>query len=135
MFITVINNSFSQTGKVYLKDSKFNIGKENTYIYEPPTGIEIPDHSKARIIYAYNNEDGIEFKKLVKKDKFYEFAIKVPDSSRTILLTINNDQKVIDDNSEKGYSVLLRTQNKTELSKSLANEISMRNYGFGSVTD
>ncbi|QGK74421.1 TlpA disulfide reductase family protein [Flavobacterium sp. SLB02] len=130
LFITFINNSFSQNGKVYLKDSKFNIGKENTYIYEPPTGIEIPDQSKARIIYAANNEDGIEFKKLVKKNKFYEFAIKVPDSSRTILLTINNDQKVIDDNSEKGYSVLLRTQNKTELSKTLANEISMRNFGF-----
>lgn len=133
LFITFINIAFSQTGKVYLKDSKFNFGKENTYVYEPPTGIEIPDQSRAAVAYSTSNDFGVEFKKIIKKGGFYEFAVKVPDSCRVILLTINNNQKVIDDNREKGYSVLLRTQNKTELGKTLADEIAMRNLGSFSL--
>ncbi|MBF4518774.1 TlpA family protein disulfide reductase [Flavobacterium sp. ANB] len=133
LFITFINIAFSQTGKVYLKDSKFKFGKENTYVYEPPIGIEIPDQSRASVAYSTSNDFGVEFKKIIKKAGFYEFAVKVPDSCRVILLTINNNQKVIDDNQEKGYSVLLRTQNKTELGKTLADEIAMRNLGSFSL--
>lgn len=129
LFIAFINNAFSQTGKVYLKDSKFNIGAENIYIYEPPKGLSIPENSTANIIFASDNDEGLEFKKLSKKDNFYEFTLKVSDSIRTLLLSINNVSKVIDNNNEKGYVVLLKTQNKVELSKTLANEINMRIYG------
>lgn len=36
LFFTALNITFAQNGKIYLKNSKFNVGKPNTYIYEPP---------------------------------------------------------------------------------------------------
>lgn len=128
--ITAFNSAFSQSGKVYLKNSKFVVGAENTYVYEPPKGLTIPDRSKAHVASAYDQSYFAENKELRKKGNLYEFSLKLPDSSRTILLAIENEEKSIDNNKGKGYAVILKNKNETELSQSLGSEISARNFNY-----
>ncbi|WP_125723717.1 TlpA disulfide reductase family protein [Flavobacterium ustbae] len=129
LLFAIFNTAFSQNGKVYLKNKKFNVGKPNTYVYEPPQGLVIEDNSKANVLYATTADFDTNLSPLIKKGKLYEFTAQVPDSVRTILVTVTDLQKVADNNQDKGYSVLLKTQNESELSKSLANEIFSRSYG------
>lgn len=126
--IATINYTFSQSGKIYLKNTKFNVGKPNTYVYEPPQGLVIENNSKANVLYANASDYEVSLTPLTKKGKNYEFSAQVPDSIRAILVTITDLQKVADSNNENGYVVLLKTQNESELSKSLANGIFMRNF-------
>lgn len=125
----VFINAFSQEGKVYLKKSKFIVGAENTYVYEPPQGVIIKEKAKAKIVSGFDYNYDSQSKDLIRKGKLYEFNLKLPDSIRTILLTINDSQSVLDNNKDHGYSVCLKTQNDAELSKTLFNEIYLRNYG------
>lgn len=126
--IISVHFGFAQSGKVYLKDRKFNVGKPNTYVYEPPQGLVIENNSKANVLYSTLDDYSLDLTPLSKKGKHYEFTAQVPDSARVILVTISDLQKVADSNKDKGYSVLLKTQNESELSKTLANEIFVRNY-------
>ncbi len=125
LFFTVVSNLFSQNGKIYLKNSKFKVGAENTYVYEAPQGITIKDNSKASIIDSYYDS---QTQKLLKKGKNYEFTAKVADSARILLVMITNGQEVIDNNKDQGYAVYLKTQNASELGKTLASEIAIGNY-------
>ncbi|MBB4800041.1 thiol-disulfide isomerase/thioredoxin [Flavobacterium nitrogenifigens] len=129
LFFAVVSNLFSQNGKIYLKNSKFNVGKPNTYVYEPPQGLVIEDNAKANFLYITPYDFSSDISPLKKSGKRYEFTVKVPDSVRVILVTINDSQKIADSNNEKGYTVLLKTQNDVELGKSLINEISVRSNG------
>lgn len=129
LFLTVVNSLFSQNGKIYLKNSKFKVGAENTYVYEPPKGLIIEENYKANFITTLPSEDNSIVKKLVKKGKNYEFTTKVADSARTLLVVIINGQKMIDTNNDQGYIVYLKTQNEVERSKTLANEIVIKGYG------
>ncbi|CAM3613965.1 hypothetical protein [Flavobacterium chungbukense] len=129
LFFAVVSNLFSQNGKIYLKNSKFNIGKPNTYVYEPPQGLAIKDNAKANFLYITPTDFSSDISPLKRSGKRYEFTAKVPDSVRVILVTINDSQKIADSNNEKGYSVLLKTQNDIELGKSLINEIYVRSNG------
>lgn len=126
---STINLAFSQSGKVYLKNSKFIVGAENTYVYQPSKGTAIPNNAKAfvgsGIDYNYFNEQ----KDLIKKGNLYEFSTKLPDSARSMLVTIEKDGKAVDNNKNQGYAVILRKENKTELSRSLFNQIYIRNFG------
>ncbi|PBJ11857.1 TlpA disulfide reductase family protein [Flavobacterium sp. ACN6] len=128
LFFTVVSTLFSQNGKIYLKDSKFKIGAANTYVYEPPKGLVIEENSKANVLYVTDEDFSADLNTLKKSGKFYEFTTKVPDSARLIMVTITDLQKVADNNNDQGYSVLLRTQNETELGKTLVNEIFVRGY-------
>ncbi|OIV41992.1 TlpA disulfide reductase family protein [Flavobacterium johnsoniae] len=128
LFLSLINNVFSQNGKIYLKIPKFKTGAENTYVYEPPTGLVIENNSKANILYAFDTDYSVDISPLKKSEKGYEFTAKVPDSARTILVVISDLQKIADNNNNKGYIVHLKTQNESELGKTLANEIFIRYY-------
>jgi thiol-disulfide isomerase/thioredoxin len=129
LFLTVVTSLFSQNGKIYLKNSKFKVGAENTYVYEPPKGLIIEENYKANFITTLPSENNPTFKKLVKKGKTYEFTTKVADSARTLLVVIINGQKMIDTNNDQGYIVYLKTQNEAERGKTLANEIVLKGYG------
>ncbi|MTH16319.1 redoxin domain-containing protein [Flavobacterium sp. LC2016-01] len=129
LFFLLVNSAFSQAGKIYLKNSKFKVGAENTYVYEPPKGVPIETNSKANILYAFDTDFGVNLSPLKKSGKAYEFTAKVPDSARTIRVVISDLQKIADNNNKKGYLVYLKTQNESELGKSLANEIFTRYYG------
>ena len=59
LFFALNSNLFSQNGKIYLKNTKFNAGAENTYIYEPPTGLVIDPNSKANVLYAFDDDFGL----------------------------------------------------------------------------
>ncbi|SFD09674.1 TlpA family protein disulfide reductase [Flavobacterium phragmitis] len=126
LFFTVVSNLFSQNGKIYLKNAKFKIGAENTYVYEPSKELTVPKGAVATILDSFSDE--IQYKNLVQKGKKYEFTTKVADSARTIFVIITEAQKIVDSNEKKGYIVYLRTQNETELSKSLLGGIIAQNY-------
>jgi len=128
LLLTIFNTAFSQSGKVYLKNNKFNVGKPNTYIYEPPQGLVIGDNAKANVLYAFPYEFSNDLIALKKNGKRYEFTTKVPDSARVLMVTIDDLYKIADNNKDQGYSVLLKSQNEIELGKSLMNQIFMRNY-------
>lgn len=130
LFFALISNVFSQNGKIYLKNSKFKAGAENTYVYEPPTGLVIEPNSKANVLYAFDDDFGLDLSSLKKSEKGYEFTAKVPDAARTILVVISDLQKIADNNNNKGYIVPLKTENESELGKTLANEIFIRHYGI-----
>ncbi|GAA3728917.1 hypothetical protein GCM10022422_08660 [Flavobacterium ginsengisoli] len=129
LLLTIFNTAFSQSGKIYLKDNKFNVGKPNTYIYEPPQGLPIEDNAKANILSITSTDFSSEISPLKKIGKRFEFTTKVSDSVRVILVTINDSKKIADSNNEKGYSVLLKTENDTELGKSLVDEVFVRSNG------
>lgn len=128
LFFTALNVTFAQNGKIYLKNAKFNVGKANTYIYEPPQGLVLEANSKANVLYVTPGVFSTDLASLKKNGKGYEFAAKVPDSTRLIFVSITNLEKVVDNNSDQGYSVLLKTQEGTELGKTLLNEIFVRDY-------
>jgi len=118
--------SFSQNGKVYLKNPVLKIGVENTYIYEPPKSLEIPEDSKVKMVSDFDFPRKLV--SLIKKGNSYEFSLKVPDSVRTIILTIKNKKGIIDTNQDLGYTVFLNTKNDIEVVKCKLNAIALAEY-------
>jgi len=114
IFLACCNIAFSQIGKVYLKGSKIKNGKENTYVYEPPKDIEVPNGAKIRIgCYKdyYNIE---EIASLIKKNNEYEFTLKLPDATKYFIAIIVDGNKIVDDNKNEGYDVFLDPANMGE---------------------
>lgn len=126
LFLVCFNVAFSQIGKVYLKDPKLIFGKENTYVYEPPKGVEIPKDAKIRVIYNNNFDFTGGGASLIKKANGYEFALQVPDSAKYFVAAIVDDKKVIDNNNNKGYDVFLNSS--AYIGKSAAARIELINY-------
>lgn len=94
---------FAQQGKIYPKNKKIKRGEINTYTYEPPAGLEIPDEA-----WAIGQSDSYEVvsTKLVKKESTYEFSMKFSEKTNLVLVTINDKKsKAIDTNNYKGYAV------------------------------
>src|SRR6187431_1817486 len=88
LFLVFCNAAFPQIGKVYLKNSKLKIGKENTYVYEPPKGVTIPNEAKVKILYHNKFDYANVAASLIKKANVYEFILQVPDSIRTLIVGI-----------------------------------------------
>ena len=125
-FLLVCMHSFSQTGKVYPKNPDIKQGELNTYIYEPPKGLIVPENTFVRLFYPQFNSKRIP---LDKKDQLYEFTVKIPDSIALFVVTITDKKTIaIDNNSDKGYVVYLKSTSAGELEKSkLAN---LMNSGY-----
>jgi len=107
-FAFVCINTFAQpTGSIISKQPKPEAGKENVYVYTPPKGLLIPDSSEVFLIY----NDGTDTK--TKKILFtqpgnYNFSFKAPDSAKSFIAAIiNQDGRVIDNRNDKGYIVYL----------------------------
>jgi thiol-disulfide isomerase/thioredoxin len=128
LFLVCCNVAFSQIGKVYLKDSKFNVGKENTYVYEPPKGVDIPKEAKVKIVYHdkfdYNQVAAV----LTKSSNVYEFSLKVPDSIRNLLVVFYDGKNIADNNQDKGYDVFLKASSPIEIGKCIVNRLEMIGY-------
>ena len=123
LFLVCCNVAFSQIGKLYLKDSKLIIGKENTYVYEPPKGAEIPKDVKVRVVYNNNFDFTGGGAALIKKANGYEFALQVPDSIKYFIAAIVDGNKVIDNNKNTGYDVFLNNSKPADMGKCLAGRI------------
>jgi hypothetical protein len=99
---------FAQQGKIYPKNKKIKQGEVNTYIYEPPAGLEIPENS-----WAVGQSDSFEVvsSPLVKKDSNYEFLMKFSGKTNMVLIKINNQKsKTVDNNNYKGYEIKLNSK-------------------------
>jgi thiol-disulfide isomerase/thioredoxin len=128
LFLVCFNVTFSQIGQVYLKNSKFKIGNENTYVYEPPKGVAIPKDAKVRIVYHNMYDFGYVALPLIEKANVYEFSLKVPDSTRALIVGVFDGENKVDNNQDKGYDVCLKTSNPTEIGKCIVNRIEFISY-------
>jgi thiol-disulfide isomerase/thioredoxin len=117
----ICNYTFSQNGKIYLKNQDLKSGNLNTYIYEPPTGLSMPDNAEIHLFYQPSNNRTVP---LIKKGTVYEFSIKSPDSIHVIVMSVvDNKAKPVDTNSGKGYVVYLTNNSKSELEKAKLSKI------------
>lgn len=133
LFLVCFNVAFSQIGKLYLKDSKLIFGKENTYVYEPPKGAEIPKDAKIRVIYNNNFDFTGGGASLIKKANGYEFALQVPDSIKYFVAAIVDGNKVIDNNKNNGYDVFLNNSKPADMGKCIVEKIMLINFANGSL--
>lgn len=107
--------TFAQSGKLYPKNGDILTGGFNTYVYEPPAGIVVPENAFINLYFLPFRSRTIQ---LVKKEKNYEFTVTVPDSIPFMEMTVTDrKKKTIDDNSGKGYVVYLKNRTKEELEK------------------
>ncbi len=94
---------FAQKGKIYPKNAKINQGEVNTYVYEPPSGIEIPNNAWA---IAQTNSIHFISSPLVKKGTNYEFIMKFPKDDALCLVRIIDDKhKNVDNNNNNAYTI------------------------------
>ena len=115
IFVIIINFSCSHTGKIYSTSTDIKQGKLNTYIYEPPTGLLVPEDAMINLLYPPFQ---IQKVSLLKKDKNFEFTIKVPDSISFVMMTIiDKKRKAIDNNSGKGYVIYFKNKSKEDLER------------------
>lgn len=125
-FLISFKTSFSQEGKIYLKNSGIALGVENVYVYEPPKGLFIPDNAVVRVVYDFTNPKPIP---LIKKEAKYEFSLKLPDSLNFVMFTISDAKKnTIDNNYDKGFVVYLKNKTKGQLELAKLNKLRLSNY-------
>ena len=120
LFLVSSTTSFSQAGKIYLKDSAIEPGVENMYVYEPPKGLLIPDDAVVSVVYDFANPKPVP---LFKKDDKYEFSLQLPDSINFVMFAVSDVRKTtIDNNFDKGFVVYLKNKTKTQLEASQLNK-------------
>ena len=108
---------FAQNSKIYPK-GKIALGEENTFIYEPGKNIAIPENVSAKYVSTISYKTSA----LIKKNNNYEFIVKVPDSIRTVIVSVfDKNGNLFDNNSDKGYVLILNNKNpsKTNFDKLL----------------
>lgn len=127
LFLLGFNFSFSQNGKIQLKNANFKPGEENVYVYELPSVMVIPDNSLVAVVFSGSTKGSFKNKyvPLLKKGADYEFSAKVPDSTNVLFLAIvDSKNKTVDNNSEKGYVVYLKTKTKQDLERAKLSQLS-----------
>lgn len=115
LLIAVLTCSFvfSQEGKLYLKTSKFKVGQENSYVYEPPKELRVPENLIIQVIYTPFKSMKFIMNKVGDR---YEFNMKLPDSTTFFMSSFfDKKMKLVDNNSNKAYTVFLK--NKSSKSK------------------
>ncbi|WP_417431291.1 TlpA family protein disulfide reductase [Halpernia sp.] len=101
---------FAQNSKIYPK-GKIILGEENTFIYEPRKGISVPEGSEVKFVTIVQQKSS----PLIKSQNKYEFKIKVPDSIRTIVLSVfDKNENLFDNNFDKGYISILNKSDKSK---------------------
>ncbi|WP_291099820.1 MULTISPECIES: TlpA family protein disulfide reductase [unclassified Flavobacterium] len=128
LFLLVFNFSFSQNGKIQLKNADFKPGEENGYIYKLTDGIAIPDNSLVAIVFSGGKRGSFKNKyvPLLKKGADYEFSTKIPDSTSVLFLAIvDSKNKTVDNNAEKAYVVYLNTKTKKDIEKAKLSQLSI----------
>lgn len=126
VFLISFNLSFSQQGKIYLKEGT------NIYVYEPPKGLLIPENAVVRIAYESKIPDPVA---LLKKEVGYEFSLNVPDFPGFVMFVIADAKgHVIDNNNNLGFVVYLKNKTKEQLEKAKLNKLRLsdfENYALG----
>jgi thiol-disulfide isomerase/thioredoxin len=121
ILLFAFNYTFSQTGKIYPKDSEIKSGEKNTYIYEPPKGLFLPENVLANVAYKEFNTKTIP---MIKKENGYEFSLKVPESIDVVFFSIcDKKQNSLDTNLDKGYVLYLKDKSSKGFEKTLLAKI------------
>lgn len=112
LLLVVSQLSFSQSEKITLKKDSFKSGQENTFIYQPSN-----ENGKTKKMLANYVYIGAQKKStpLVQKENHFEFSLKVPDSIKVLIISINSsDNKVLDNNAGEGHTIYLKNKSKKE---------------------
>jgi len=119
-FLCTLQIAYAQNGKIYVKNTGNNSVEKKLFVYEPPKSLSIPEPLFVTLLYG---ELPIKFISLPlqKTGLQYEFRLKLPDSIHVLYAEIQDKKnKVIDNNAEKGYVVLVnQNKNLTTEKKSL----------------
>jgi thiol-disulfide isomerase/thioredoxin len=79
------------------------LGQENFYVYEPASGLALPDSLKAHIVYNHKNFY-YRFIPLTKAGSRYRFPVTLPDSVTSFVAIITDDrQNTFDNNNAEGF--------------------------------
>ncbi|MGN6419970.1 MAG: redoxin domain-containing protein, partial [Pseudobacter sp.] len=84
-------------------------GKTETasYVYTPPRRLALPQKIFVSFVYQVGEEYFFKKDYLTKSKGKYIFAVRLPDSAKSFVLTITNERgKVIDNNRDSGYTIL-----------------------------
>jgi len=104
--------AFSQHGKITLKAPSLKSGEENVFIYTPEKDNQQSDKLLVNYVYVGSQK---ETTPLIKKGDHFEFTLKVPDSIKVLMISINSlKNKIIDNNSGKGHVIYLKNNSKKE---------------------
>lgn len=110
---------FAQGSKIYPKNAKIKIGDENTYVYETPRNLLIPEGSKVICIFKWISKTA----PLEKEGNQYIFKMKIPIEHKAALIVITDAKgKPVDNNEGKGFTqLLINNKNGEAESEALAN--------------
>lgn len=106
-------STFSQIGNVYLKNEKFLLNEENTFIYEAQNELINSQNLVVNIYYYPFTKIAVP---LIKNKNVYQFSFKAEFSLDVITVTITDSQNgKIDSNKDKGYVIYLQTDSEEEI--------------------
>jgi thiol-disulfide isomerase/thioredoxin len=125
-FLVSFKTSFSQEGKIYIKNSEVVLGIENIYVYEPPQGLFIPENAFVSIMYDFANPSPIA---LIKRENKYEFSLALPDSVGFVMFSVTDANKnIVDNNKDKGFVIYLKNKTKAELETAKLNKLKLSDF-------
>ncbi len=128
-FLIAVSFAYSQTGKMFLKDSKASLENEIAFVYQPAQGVIVPDNSKVKLVFKNDKDYLQKTVVLTKKGTNYEFIYKFPSPTiKVFIATVLDGNNTIDNNYRKGYVVYLNTTSKTELEQAKLEELQIANF-------
>jgi thiol-disulfide isomerase/thioredoxin len=102
-------------------------GKENIYIYHPPTGLLVPENAIAFVVYNSNKRTNTRKISLQQNGEQYEFSFTAPDSTKVFIAGIvDAKRQPVDNNNETGYVVYLYDNKGTRYPGSQVNAARLR---------
>jgi thiol-disulfide isomerase/thioredoxin len=125
-FLFSFKTSFSQEGKIYIKNVEITPGIKNIYVYEPPKGLFVPDNAVVRIMYDFANPSPIP---LIKKENKFEFSVTLPDSVGFVMFSITDANKnIVDNNNDKGFVIYLKNKTKAEFESAKLTKLKLSDF-------
>lgn len=131
LFLLLFQFSFSQNGKITLKNADYKPGEVNEFVYKMPDGIAITDNLLVSIVFSENTigKFKIKYEPLLKKGNQFEFSTKTPDVNHALFIGIvDSKNKTVDTNSDKGYVVYLNDKSKEATAISTLNHLKLSAY-------
>ncbi len=113
--------AFSQNGRIDLKNQAADANGQTTFLYEPPTGLYLPEDIQVHVSCSDIQNKSIPLK---KKGSAYEFSMKLPPKSTVLFFAVNDgEQNTVDNNHGKGYVVYLKDPDAEGFEQTLLEEI------------
>lgn len=82
--------AFSQSRKIAMKNTLAEPEGQTTFIYEPPTGLFVPEDIQVNLSCSEIRMKSIP---LEKKGSIYEFTLNLPASSKALFFSVNDSEQ------------------------------------------